>query len=46
VRESRDVKRARARKIVRALKKAYPDAKCALDFTTPLELLVATILSA
>jgi endonuclease-3 len=46
VRESRDVKRARARKIVRALKKAYPDAKCALDFTNPLELLVATILSA
>lgn len=46
MRESRDVKRARARKIVRALKKAYPDAKCALDFTTPLELLVATILSA
>jgi endonuclease III len=46
VRESRDTKRARARKIVRALKKAYPDAKCALDFTNPLELLVATILSA
>jgi endonuclease III len=46
VRESRDAKRARARRIVRALKKAYPDAKCALDFTNPLELLVATILSA
>jgi endonuclease III len=46
VRESRDAKRARARTIVRALKKAYPDAKCALDFTSPLELLVATILSA
>jgi endonuclease III len=46
VRESRDAKWARARKIVRALKKAYPDAKCALDFTSPLELLVATILSA
>jgi endonuclease III len=46
VRESRDAKRARARKIVQALKKAYPDAKCALDFTNPLELLVATILSA
>jgi endonuclease III len=46
VRESRDAKRARARKIVRALQKAYPDAKCALDFTNPLELLVATILSA
>ena len=46
MRESRDLKRARARKIVRALQKAYPDAKCALDFTNPLELLVATILSA
>jgi endonuclease III len=46
VRESRDAKRARARKIVRALQKAYPDAKCTLDFTNPLELLVATILSA
>jgi endonuclease III len=46
VRESRDAKRARARKIVRALQKAYPGAKCALDFTNPLELLVATILSA
>ena len=46
MRESRDAKRARARKIIGALKKAYPDAKIALDFKTPLELLVATILSA
>lgn len=46
MRESGDAKRARARQIVRALKKAYPDAKCALNFTSPLELLVATILSA
>ena len=46
MRESRDAKRARARQIVRALKKAYPDAKCALNFSSPLELLVATILSA
>jgi endonuclease III len=46
MRESREAKRARARKIIRALKKAYPDAKIALDFGTPLELLVATILSA
>jgi endonuclease-3 len=28
------------------LERAYPDAHCELDFTTPLELLVATILSA
>ena len=46
MRESRDGKRARARKIIGALKKAYPDAKIALDFGNPLELLVATILSA
>ena len=46
MRESLEAKRARARKIVRALKKAYPDAKIALDFETPLELLVATILAA
>ncbi len=46
MRESRDAKRARARKVIRALKKAYPDAKIALDFGNPLELLVATILSA
>jgi len=46
MRESRDAKRARARKIIRALKRAYPDAKIALDFSNPLELLVATILAA
>jgi endonuclease III len=46
MRESREAKRARARRIVGALKRAYPDAKIALDFGNPLELLVATILSA
>jgi endonuclease-3 len=40
-----DAKR-RAAAIVRRLKAAYPDAHCALNFTSPLELLVATILSA
>src|SRR2546426_8997266 len=46
MRESLQAKRARARKIVRALRKAYPDARIALDFSNPLELLVATILAA
>jgi endonuclease-3 len=46
MRESVEAKRKRARTIVAALEKAYPDARCALDFTTPLELLVATILAA
>ena len=32
--------------MTRALALAYPDAHCELDFTTPLELAVATILSA
>jgi endonuclease-3 len=36
----------RARRINRELAALYPDAHCELDFTTPLELLVATILSA
>jgi len=36
----------RARRINRELARAYPDAHCELDFTSPLELAVATILSA
>ncbi len=36
----------RARRIDRALAELYPDAQIELDFTTPLELAVATILSA
>lgn len=46
MRESGTAKRARARKIVALLRKAYPDARIALNFTTTLELLVATVLSA
>jgi endonuclease-3 len=38
--------RRQARAIYRGLSKRYPDAHCELDFTTPLELLVATVLSA
>jgi len=36
----------RVREIIKRLKKAYPDAKIALNFKNPLQLLVATILSA
>ena len=36
----------RAPEVIRRLEKAYPDAKVALAFTNPLEMLVATILSA
>src|SRR6266513_5268284 len=36
----------RVRKIIRLLKRAYPDAKCSLNHTNAFELLIATILSA
>ncbi|HEV2762033.1 MAG TPA: endonuclease III [Pyrinomonadaceae bacterium] len=36
----------RARKIIRLLRAEYPDARCSLNYESPLELLVATILSA
>jgi endonuclease-3 len=36
----------RAPEIVRILSETYPDAKVALNFSSPLEMLVATILSA
>ena len=38
--------RRRTAQILAILKRTYPDAHCALHFTTPLELLIATILSA
>jgi endonuclease-3 len=36
----------RARKINRVLAETYPDAHCELDFTSPYQLLIATVLSA
>jgi endonuclease-3 len=45
-RESKAARRLRARAIARGLAKAYPDAWCELNYRTPWELLVATILSA
>ena len=33
-------------KVIKILKNYYPDAKCSLDFSTPFEMVVATILSA
>lgn len=38
--------KARAGKILQILARTYPDARCELNFTSPLELLVATVLSA
>ena len=45
-RESFAARAKRAQAICAALAATYPDAHCELDYTTPLELLVATILSA
>jgi endonuclease III len=45
-RESHAAKQARVRKIIAVLKRTHPDAKLALDFSNPLELLVALILAA
>lgn len=38
--------KARTKKIVEILKETYPDAQCELNYETPFQLLVATILSA
>ena len=39
-------RKARVEAVLPILKRTYPGAKCSLDFRTPLELIVATILSA
>jgi endonuclease-3 len=45
-RETAQARAARLKKIIAGLDRAYPDAHCELDHRSPLELLVATILSA
>lgn len=45
-RESFQKKKERLAEICRRLHEAYPDAHCELNYTNPLELLIATILSA
>jgi endonuclease-3 len=45
-RETKAELRRRALRILALLKREYPDAHCALDYRTPFELIVATILSA
>jgi len=46
IREKQEAKKGRAGKILRGLKKLYPEADCALTYDSALQLLVATILSA
>jgi endonuclease-3 len=45
-RESIEQKAARAKQIIAILRATYPDAHCELNYANPLELLIATILSA
>lgn len=46
MRESKSQRQARTKEIIKLLKRAHPDAKCALNHSNAFELLVATILSA
>jgi endonuclease III len=45
-RETLAEKKLRTLKLMQKLQQAYPDAHCELNFTNPLQLLIATILSA
>ena len=45
-RELANAKYTRTQKIISVLWQTYPDAHCELDFSNPLQLLIATILSA
>lgn len=46
MKETTEQLKERTQRIIRALKKTYPDATCALNHSNPVELLIATILSA
>ncbi len=45
-RETKEQRRKRGAMVVRALRKRYPEATTALNFSNPFELLVATVLAA
>ena len=45
-RENATAKKERTMKIIAALQRTYPNAHCELNFSNPLQLLIATILSA
>ena len=44
--EDLDARRSRTRAIIRKLEAIYPDAECSLTYENPLQLLIATMLSA
>ncbi|MDB6018401.1 MAG: Endonuclease [Pedosphaera sp.] len=45
-RETNQARQVRLDKIIAVLKRTYPDAHCELNYSNPLQLLIATILSA
>jgi endonuclease-3 len=45
-RESYEAKQARVKKVIAVLRRTHPDARLALNFSNPLELLIALILAA
>src|SRR5437667_10255969 len=46
MRETKSQLKGRTKEIIRLLKRAHPDAHCALNHSSAFELLIATILSA
>jgi endonuclease III len=46
MKETAEQKRARVKRVISVLKEIHPDAKLALDFENPLQLLIALILAA
>ncbi|HNX68049.1 MAG TPA: endonuclease III [Candidatus Omnitrophota bacterium] len=46
MKENLSLKKKRVAGILRGLRKVYPEVRCALDFSDPWQLLVATVLSA
>ena len=46
MRETKSQLKERTKEIIRLLKRAHPDAHCALNHSNAFELLIATILSA
>ncbi len=46
IKETLEARKKRARKIITALRRLYPEADCALNHRDPFQLLIATILSA
>jgi endonuclease-3 len=45
-RESKTARKQRVAKIIAILSRQYPEAECRLDYKTPLQLLIATIMAA